>query len=156
MKNFLILLISLIGIVSHAQDINERNKEIIRKLFEDAWNKKDFTILEACWSDSVIFHHQNWTGPVTKTDVINQILAFHESFPDFEFKIHQIISEGDFVSINVNFYGTHKKRNVFGIEPRNNPIDVSEMMFFKLNDYKVIEAWELYDIIGMKEQMSRE
>ena len=138
-----------------SQSVPDDNKEIVTKLFLEVWNKKDFSELEKLLSDSVELHFGSGNFNLAPTDFINIIESWHEAFPDFQFKINHIIAEDDVVAINVNYVGTHSKK-FMNIEPLNNKINVSEMMFFKLKEGQIVEAWELYDELGMQKQMKRE
>ena len=138
-----------------SQSIPDDNKKIVTKMFLEVWNKKEFSELDKLVSDSVELHFGSNDFNITPTDFINMIESWHEAFPDIRFKIHHIIAEDDVVAINVNYEGTHSKK-FMNIEPLNNKINVSEMMFFKLKEGQIVEAWELYDELGMQKQMKGE
>jgi predicted ester cyclase len=152
----IILILLLFSVFSGiSQSIPDDNKKIVTKLFLEVWNKKDFSELDKIWGDSVELHFGSGNFHVTATDLINLIESWHQAFPDFQFKINHIIAEDDVVAINVNYEGTQSKK-FMNIEPLNNNINVSEMMFFKLKEGQLVEAWELYDELGMQKQMKGE
>jgi steroid delta-isomerase-like uncharacterized protein len=138
-----------------SQSIPDYNKKIVTKIFLEVWNEKEFGELDKLLSDSVELHFGSGNFRITTTDFINMIESWHEAFPDFQFRISHIIAEDDVVAINVNFAGTHSKK-FMNIEPLNNKINVSEMMFFRLKEGQIVEAWELYDELGMQKQMKGE
>ena len=138
-----------------SQSIPDDNKEVVTKFFIEVWNKKEFNELDKLLSDSVELHFGSGNFKLTPNDFINMIESWHEAFPDIQFRIIHIIAENDVVAINVNYEGTHSKK-FMNIEPLNNNINVSEMMFFKLKAGQIVEAWELYDELGMQKQMKDE
>ena len=152
----IILPILLCSVFStYGQSNQANNKEVVRKVFLEVWNKKDFSELDRLWSDSVTFHINNNKFTISPIYLTNLVEKWHDAFPDLKFEIHHIVVEDNIVAINVNYTGTHSK-TFKGIEPLNNYINVSQMMFFKLKDEQIVEAWELYDLIGMQRQMKGE
>ena len=152
----IILTIFLFSVFSGiSQSIPDNNKKTVTKIFLEVWNKKEFNELDKLLSDSVELHFGSGNFNLSPTDFINMIESWHEAFPDIRFKINHIIAEDDVVAINVNYVGTHSKK-FMNIEPLNNKINVSEMMFFKLKEGQIVEAWELYDELGMQKQMKGE
>ena len=64
------------------------------------------------------------------------------------------MQEGDIVAANLRYRGKHIKE-FMGIQPNETEISVSEMMFFRFENGKLVEAWELFDESGMQQQMKK-
>ena len=51
------------------------------------------------------------------------------------------------------FTGTHTGQ-VLDLPPTGRPVQVSEIVIFRIADGKIIEAWEEYDEQGMRRQLA--
>ena len=151
-KSITLMVILLCSMTIFGQSNVSDNKEAVRIFIEEVWNKRDFKKLEVIFSDSVVFHVHNITPVATRKSQAEEINKWHVAFPDFKYTIHQIIGEGDFVSVNLQYAGTHQSY-FLGIVPSYNRISASEMFFVRLKDTRIVEIWGVYDLYLMKEQM---
>jgi steroid delta-isomerase-like uncharacterized protein len=149
---FTMILFSFV-ITSYAQSTASSNKEAVRIYIEEAWNKKKVDKLESLLADSTIFHVNNFYSPSGNKETTTQsINDWHAAFPDFKYVISHIMSEGDFVSVSLQFTGTHKAKFA-DIDPLNNKVEVSEMILFRFKNNRIAEIWVVWDWATMKEQM---
>jgi predicted ester cyclase len=51
------------------------------------------------------------------------------------------------------FSGTHRGE-VLDLPPTGRAVRVSEMVFFRINDGRIVEAWEEWDEHGMRRQLA--
>jgi len=63
-----------------------------------------------------------------------------------------LIQEGDLVAARVRYSGTHRG-TWFGIPPTGRSIEVDEMMFFRFESGRLVEAWEVDDQLTMRTQL---
>jgi predicted ester cyclase len=61
-------------------------------------------------------------------------------------------TEGDMVAALMPFSGTHRG-SVLDLPPAGRAVRVSEMVFFRIKDGKIVEAWEEWDEYGMRQQL---
>jgi predicted ester cyclase len=116
------------------------------------WNGADFSAVDQVWGAEVDLHFRGSTSKVDAHGLQNIVTYWPTAFPDLIFSVHQVIAEGDTVAARVSFTGTQLGK--FGeLEPTGRRVEVSEMMFFRFADYKVIEAWEDFDELGMRQQL---
>lgn len=134
-------------------DVLNTNKQTVRTLFESVWNERNFDLIEDLWAPEVPFHIHGATPLVTHEGLRNQVSSHFDAFPDFHFVIGDIIAEGDLVAARVSYKGTHTGSEWFGLPATGKSIDVTEMMFFRLADGVVVEAWEDYDEYGKRRQL---
>ena len=78
--------------------------------------------------------------------------AWREGFPDFHFKLEDMIVQGNKVVLRIPFTGTHLGK-FQGQEPTGKKISVTETLILRIEDGKVAEMWEDYDEYGMKIQL---
>jgi steroid delta-isomerase-like uncharacterized protein len=151
MKNLIIIFLVLSGYFSSAQSLD--NQKVIEKLFLEGWNKKDLSNISEHIGDTISFHLNNYHFKTNATELRQLINLWHVSFEDFKFEIINIISKDDIVAINLRYTGKHVAE-FMGVKPKNKEISVSEMMFFRFDNGKIVEAWELYDEKGMFSQIT--
>lgn len=136
-----------------AQEGLNRNKAAVRHVFERVWNDAHFDSLTYVWSPNTQFHFRSDSSTVGADGVRRIVERWRTAFPDFEFVIEDIVAEGDRVAVRLTFTGTHSAR-FFGIDPTRRRIKVTEMMFFRLDNGRIVEAWEDYDEYGMRQQLA--
>ena len=131
-------------------------KLLIQSLFLDAWNDQDFSVLEASTSGAdTMTLHVHGQSMQTHFEELKGLVAFWKrSFPDLKFEIHHMIQEKDMVAVNLTYTATHSG-DWWGIPPSGNKISVAEMMFFRFDNGRLIEAWETYDEAGQRRQMEK-
>jgi predicted ester cyclase len=69
--------------------------------------------------------------------------------------LHQVICDGDVVAANMTKTAT-QIAEWRGIESTGKSFQVDEMMFFRFEDDKIVEIWEVYDEILLLEQLRGE
>jgi C-1 hydroxylase len=129
----------------------EANKVVIRTFIE-AWNGGDFERLGDLMDEKCILTVGSQTfacGP----SVTRGIAAhWRNGFPDYHFHLEDMIAEGDRVVARMPFTGT-QTGPVLDIPPTGRKVRVNEIVFFRVVEGKIVEAWEVYDEIGMRRQL---
>lgn len=136
-----------------AQTSEPQNKRIVRHIFERVWNDAHFDSLQVIWAADARFHFRGSASPTGPDRVEGIVRRWREAFPDFRFVVEDLIAEGDRVAARLTFTGTHSGR-FQGIDPTGRQISVTEMMFFRINDGMIVDAWEDYDAYGMRQQLT--
>lgn len=130
----------------------ERMKQAVSDLFEIVWNKADFSGLDQVWNAEVDLHFRGSTSNIDAEGLASMVTRWRAAFPDFTFTVHQIIAEGDTVAARVSFTGTQSGK-LGKLEPTGKRVEVSQMMFFRFAGDKIVEAWEEFDELGMRQQL---
>src|SRR5262245_8913610 len=73
-------------------------------------------------------------------------------FPDYRFELLDLIAEGDKVVARIPFSGT-QTGPVLDIEATGRSVQVSEIVIFRIVEGKIVEAWEEYDALGLRQQL---
>ena len=129
------------------------NKQVIRQLFESVWNEGEFSGVENVWAQDVLFHFRGEQFPVSPGGLRKMVETWRQAFPDFRFTVEDLLAEGDRVAIRVKYTGTHTGAEWYGLPPTGRMMNVTEMMFFRLQNGKVAEAWEDYDEYVQRQQL---
>jgi predicted ester cyclase len=75
-----------------------------------------------------------------------------KAFPDIIIKFDDIIIEGNKVACRYILVGTHKGEFV-DLQPTDKHFRVNGMTIFSFLDAKVIERWNLVDMLSLMEQL---
>jgi C-1 hydroxylase len=128
------------------------NKSLVRA-FVEAWNAKDLDRFEDLMSQSCQLTVGGAT--ISCSPSATRAIAQHwfGGFPDYRFELLDLIAEDDKVVARMPFTGTHIGQ-VLDLPPTGRPVQVSEIVIFRIADSKIIEAWEEYDEQGMRRQLA--
>ena len=130
----------------------EENKALVRRLFEESWNKGNLEVSDELISSDCVLHYRGTVFPVNGDAGKAIVAAWRTAFPDFQFFFEDCIAEGDRVVLRIPFRATHRGE-FFGIAPTGKQINVTEMLIARIKDGKVVEMWEEYDQLGMLQQL---
>jgi predicted ester cyclase len=83
------------------------------------------------------------------------VQMWREGFPDFHFKLEDMIVQGNKIVLRIPFTGTHLGK-FWGLEPTGKKINVTETLILRLDDERIAEMWEDYDEYGMRIQLGGE
>jgi steroid delta-isomerase-like uncharacterized protein len=130
----------------------EENKVLVRRLFEEAWNKGNLDVADELMSDDCVLHYQGHTIPINGDAGKGIVAAWRNAFPDFQFLFEDCIAEGDKVVLRIPFRATHRGQ-FFGVAPTGRQINVSEILIAGIKDGKIVEMCEEFDQLGMLQQL---
>ena len=132
--------------------MNSQNKDIVRRVTEELWNKKNFDLI-----DELFLPEFRNLGPgVNDSADINGYREWAKmllsAFPDLHVDIDDLIAEGDTVVKIFHCKGTFKS-DYMGIPPNNEPVLTSGITVYRFLNGKVKECKWGYDLLGMMQQM---
>lgn len=127
-------------------------KRIIREIFEQGWNRQQFDSFSAHLAENIIFNFRGMRQKTNLEDLKSLVAFWKGAFPDLQFMILNLLTENDIVAVNLLFTGTHE--GVWrDLAPTGRRVQVEEMMFFRFENGKLVELWEVYDEAGMRRQI---
>jgi predicted ester cyclase len=74
-------------------------------------------------------------------------------FPGAQVVLEDLVAESDKAVMRFRFQGTHKA-DFMGVAPTGKQTDVKVMSITIVADGKFAEAWQIYDALGMFQQLS--
>lgn len=132
----------------------EANKAIIRRLFKEAFEQGNLTML-----DEIIAPNQVTGGPSAMPGLPSGpegtkmlITAYRNAFPDLRFTIDEQIAEGNTVVTRWTVLGTHKGE-LAGLPATGKAATVVGMGVDRIENGKIVESWGLFDQFGMLQQL---
>lgn len=150
------LLLGALGSAVFAQGTpragGDGNKTAVRRVFHQLWNEGNFAGIEQLFVAKLPFRVNGRLVTQTPEDVQQAMTRWRTAFPDIHFTIEDIIAERDRVAVRVTFTGTHRGE-WWGVPPSERRVQVTLMMFFRIENGRLMEAWENYDEHGLRRQL---
>ncbi|MCI0563877.1 MAG: ester cyclase [Nitrososphaera sp.] len=112
------------------------NKELVKKLLDTAFNKKDVKAAAEMLTERYIQH--NPSVPTGKKGFLQAIPGFYKMFPDMKWELKRIFAEGDFVIVHSHYLFTKEGRGSAIVD------------IFRIKDGKVDEHWDVMQEIPEK------
>ncbi|WES64540.1 ester cyclase [Microbacter sp. GSS18] len=128
--------------------------DVARAVFEDAWNRRDFTTTAAALQ-SFRLHIGAQTRESDAAELRDFVDRWHAGFPDFRFELHAVVASGDHVAVRATLRGTHEG-GFQGRAPTGRTIAVPHMFFLRFDGERIAEVWELLDADTLREQLDAE
>jgi len=134
--------------------IEEQNKEIVKRYWNGKWNERRPEILDELLTSDVV--NYGTSMKINGLEEYKQVYGmFLSAFHDTHFTIEGIIAEGDKVMTWASMSGV-QKGELEGIPPTGKTINISIFTVFRVVNGKIAEEWEIYDSLGMMQQLGME
>jgi len=130
----------------------EGPEQIAAWVVEDVWNKGDFRLVHQMFAPQVVLHYRGRDFSLTPESGVQTVQMWRDGFPDFHFKLEDMIVQRNKVVLRIPFTGTHLGK-FWGLEPTGKKINVTETLILRIEDSKIAEMWEDYDEYGMRIQL---
>lgn len=128
--------------------VPEKNKEVIRKLYEQALNKRNFEMLRDLIDENFV-GPEGEKGPEGFAGPVNMLIS---AFPDVQWKIEQLMAEGDNVMVKWKVEGTHTAPFRF-IPPTGNRFSNDGIGIYTLRNGKAVRAQIHTDRLGFLQEL---
>ncbi len=129
------------------------NKTIIRRLYEEVWNKRKLEVISEIISPSHALHGPNISGSSIGPEAYKrQFLLFLAGYSDLHFTIDDIIAEKDKVVACWTFSGTHRG-DFMGIPATNKKVSMDGMTIHHVAGGKIMDSYGNWDALGMMQQL---
>ncbi len=131
--------------------MSEVNETVLRRFIGEVINNGDFSVLDELVQPNYVYRSpdQELDGP----EALKSLLAAYRiAFPDLNVRIDDLVNGGDKVVITVTLTGTHEG-DLMGIPPTGKPVKINGMILSHFKDGKIVEEWEILDMLAMFQQL---
>jgi steroid delta-isomerase-like uncharacterized protein len=133
--------------------MSEQNKAIVRRLFEELWNKGNLSVADQLFSPNYAHHDPSTPdfgrGPESER---KRATLYRTAFPDLQLTIEDMIAEGETVMARWSCRGTHKG-DLSGIAPTGKQFTISGVTIARLTNGKLAEGYVNWDALGLMQQL---
>src|SRR6187551_939262 len=119
------------------------NKQIVRRLFEDGFNRRDLTAIDDLVAAEYV-DAAGERGPGAFKQVIERL---ESAFPDIHYTIEDVLAEDDRVAIRWHWSGTHRG-SFRGVAPTERSLITAGVAIFRLRAGKIVSAALETDRLG--------
>ena len=129
----------------------EKNKQLVRRWFEEVWNRRRNEAIDELFAPDGIAHGlEPMNLPPQPGPEPFRIFwkRFCGAFPDLYITVEDIIAEGDKTAVRISFRGTHRGDHL-GVPATGKPVTATAMAFNIWRDGQIIEGWNEFDALGI-------
>jgi steroid delta-isomerase-like uncharacterized protein len=131
----------------------EKNKEIVRRVWEEVVNEGKLDIVDELFHLSYIEHIPGGIAKTKGPERIKRAVSWMKKvFPDLHYTIEDIIAEGDRVVSRVTGRGTHKGE-FMGVPATERKVEMTAVVISRIKDGKIIEDWSYQNTFDMLKQI---
>lgn len=131
--------------------MSDTNEAVVRRFVNEVLNEADYSAMRELVHADYVYRSpdQELHGPEALEDLLT---GYRTGLPDMNTAVDDLVVSGDKVVISVTLTGTHKG-DLMGIPATGNQVTVHGMVLSRLEDGKIIEEWEMLDMLGMFQQL---
>jgi len=131
--------------------MSEHNKHIVRRWFEEVWNQGRIETIDELFAADGVAHGlgEDIHGPAEFKPFH---ATFRQGFPDMRIELEDLIAEGDKVAFSWTATGTHNG-HLMGIAPTRRASRFYGMGIIRLREGRIVEGWNVFDQLGMFQQL---
>jgi steroid delta-isomerase-like uncharacterized protein len=128
-------------------------KSIVRRLYEDVWNKRKLDGLSDLFSPSHAVRDNNTSGSSVGPEAYKiQVAMYLAAFPDLRFIVEDTVAEKDKLVASWTISGTHKGE-FMGVRPTHKKVSIEGITIHYLANGKIIDSHISWDALGLLRQL---
>ena len=135
--------------------MSEENKALVRRWFEEVWNKGRADAIDEMLDDYGIVHglSDDPSNPIKgPRDFRPFHTIFRDAFPNMMIVVDDMVAEGDKVAARCSVRAKHEG-NFRGYAATQSPVDFTGMTIVRIAGGKIVEAWNNFDFMTMNKQV---
>jgi len=133
--------------------MSERNKALVCRYVNECIAKNDISRMDEFLAADYVLHMPP-SGDLDLQAYKQFQPTVLAGFPDGHWRIEDMVAEGDKVAWRFSFDGTHLGE-FMGIPATRNRLHLNGMVVSRIAEGKIAEEWELYDGLGMMDQLGQ-
>ena len=134
--------------------MSEQNKTIVRRLFDELWNKGNLSVADELIAPTYAHHDASTQdfgrGPESEK---KRVTLYRTAFSDLRLTVEDMIAEGETVVARWSCRGAHKG-DLNGIAPTGKQFVISGVSIVRFTGGKMVEGWINWDALGLMQQLS--
>jgi steroid delta-isomerase-like uncharacterized protein len=135
--------------------MSNENKELLRRWFEEVWNKGREEAIDEMFAADGIAHGLTEGGDKTMRGPVDFkpfFRTFRSAFPEIEVVMEDAIAEGDKVAARCRVRGKHQSDSL-GFAATGLPTEFTGITIVRIEGGKIVEAWNNFDFMTMYKQL---
>ena len=135
--------------------MSEENKQLVRRWFEEVWNKGRADAIDEMFAENGIAHglSDDPANPITGPKGFKPFhVLFRDAFPNMNIVVEDMVAEGDRVAARCSVRGRHEG-DFLGRSATQSPVDFTGMTIVRIDKGKIVEAWNNFDFMSLHRQV---
>ena len=129
------------------------NKTIVRRLYDEVWNKRRLEVIDALISPSHALNDPLASDAQVGPKLYKQrVVELTTSFPDLHFSIEDMIAEKGKVVACWTISGTHKGE-LMDIPATGKKVSVEGITIHHVTNGKILDSYARWDVLGLMRQL---
>jgi steroid delta-isomerase-like uncharacterized protein len=130
----------------------ELNKALVRRYYEELWNRWDFPLADELIGEAVAFRGSLGVSVHGREGFKDYMRTVRRAFPDFHNGVEELTAEDDRVVARLTYTGTHQGE-LFGIGATGRRVSYAGVAIFRIAEGRIAEGWVLGDVHGLVRQL---
>ena len=131
----------------------EENKVLLRRFFEEIYNKGNLAVADELVAEGYISHNELDIQVLGPEGIKRAATMQRDAFPNLHTTIEDLIAEGDKVVVRGRDTGTHTGAEFLGIPAKGRRFTLTWIDIFRIEDGKLVEAWLETNLESFKRQL---
>ena len=133
-----------------ASSLQEKNKAIARRAFEEILSQGDFKLAEQLYAKDFVNHGIHRDATLEEDQAL--LKGWHQAFPDVVISPEKLIAEDDLVTIYWIARGTNTGTGN-GLPATGKKVEQAGITIWRIVDGKIKEEWSAFDQLSMLHQL---
>ena len=139
-----------LGGVIFASSLQEQNKAIARRAFEEILSKGRFELAEQLYAKDFVNHGIHRNASLEEDQAA--LKGWHQAFPDVSIVPEKLIAEDDLVTIFWIASGTNTGTGN-GLPATGKKAELAGITIWRIVDGKIKEEWSAFDQLSLMQQL---
>jgi steroid delta-isomerase-like uncharacterized protein len=133
--------------------MSEQNKSVVRRLFDELWNKGNLQVADELIAPTYQHHDASTPdlgkGPESEKKRVN---LYRTAFHDFRLNLEDLLADGETVVARWSCRGVHKGE-LNGIAPTGKQFAITGVTIARFSSGKIVEGFVNWDALGLMRQL---
>ncbi len=140
----------LLTTIAYASSLQEQNKALAKRAFEELLSKGRFELAEQLYAKDFVNH--GIRRDISLEEDQAALKGWHQAFPDISIVPEKLIGEGDLVAIYWIARGTNTGTGN-GLPATGKKGELAGITIWRIVDGKIKEEWSAFDQLSMMQQL---
>jgi len=131
--------------------MSEENKQLVRRWFEEVWNKGRVDAIDEMLDENGIAHglSDDPSTPIIGPAGFKPFhTVFRDAFPNMMIVVEDAVAEGDKVAARVRLEAVHADDG--------RDVEMDGLVMVRIDGGRIVEEWASWDYLGLAEQLGVE
>jgi steroid delta-isomerase-like uncharacterized protein len=135
--------------------MSEQNRALIRRWFEEVWNKGNVEAIDEMFAANGVSHDfvDEKGKPIRGIEDFKEIhKRYSSALSEIDVRVEDAIAEGDKVAVRCSVRARHSGEGL-GVAATGKPVEYTGMSIVRIRDGKIVDAWNNWDFMSLFQQV---